>query len=73
MNMNPHPDWNTPQRWREVRTPSTQTNPLHTWARVLAVVLVVAGYGLLEAHDAATERAIAAADRPQTHVADATH
>jgi len=34
------------------------------------VVLVFGGYGLLEAHDAATERGIAA--RAATHVADAT-
>lgn len=72
MNLNPHPDWNRPMRWRQVRRPSTQANPLPRWARWLAAVLVVAGLGLLEAHDAATERAIAASERPQTHVADAT-
>ncbi len=72
MNMNPHPDWNTPLRWRQVRTPSTQDNPLPRWARWLAVALVVGGYALLEAHDAATDRAIAAADRNKTHVTDAT-
>ena len=70
MNLNPHPDWNRPQRWRQVRTASTQCNPLPRWARWLAAVLVVVGYGLLEAHDAATERAIAASTA--THVADAT-
>jgi hypothetical protein len=72
MNMNPHPDWNQPMRWRQVRTPSTQGNPLPRWARWLAVALFVGGYALLEAHDAATDRAIAAADRNKTHVADAT-
>ena len=46
------------------------TNPLPLWARVLAVVLVFGGYGLLEWQDAATERAIAASTA--THVADAT-
>lgn len=50
---------------------ATARNPLPRWARWLAAVLVLVGYGLLEAHDAATERAIAAAERPQTHVADA--
>lgn len=55
-----------------MRTPSTNGNPLPRWARWLAAVLVVVGYGLLEAQDAATERAIAAADRTRTHVADAT-
>lgn len=51
---------------------ATERNPLPRWARWLAVALVVIGYGLLEAHDAATERAIAAAERNKTHVADAT-
>lgn len=72
MNMNPHPDWNATARWRQVRRPEPHGNPMPRWARWLAVVLVVVGYGLLEAHDAATERAIAAAERPKTHVADAT-
>ena len=72
MNMNPHPDWNRQQRWRQVRSHSTQGNPLPRWARWLAVALVVAGYGLLEAQDVATERAITAADRHRAHVADAT-
>lgn len=72
MNLNPHPDWNQPTRWRQVRTPSTNSNPMPRWARWLAAVLAVVGYGLLEAHDAATERAIAEAERPKTHVADAT-
>ena len=69
MNMNPTPDWSRPLRWHRARTDG---NPVPGWARVLAVVLVFGGYGLLEAHDAATERAIAAADRTRTHVADAT-
>lgn len=51
---------------------SAERNPLPRWARWLAVALVVGGYALLEAHDAATERAITAAERPRTHVADAT-
>lgn len=51
---------------------SAERNPLPRWARWLAVALVVGGYALLEAHDAATERAIAAAERPKTHVAAAT-
>ncbi|HML83290.1 MAG TPA: hypothetical protein PKE37_16165 [Thiomonas arsenitoxydans] len=51
---------------------ATERNPLPRWARWLTVALVIGGYALLEAHDAATERAIAAADRPRTHVADAT-
>ena len=72
MNMNPHPDWNRSQRWHQVRAATTNGNPLPRWARWLAVVLVVVGYGLLEAHDSATERGIAAADRNRTHVADAT-
>ena len=72
MNLNPHPDWNQLTRWRQVRTPSTNGNPLPRWARWLAAVLVVVGYSLLEAQDAATERAIAAADRTRTHVADTT-
>ena len=72
MNLNPHPDWNQRMRWRQVRTQSTNGNPLPRWARWLAAVLVVVGYGLLEAQDAATERAIAAADRTRTPVADAT-
>jgi len=67
MNMNPTPDWSRPLRWHRART---DTNPLPRWARWLAVALVVVGYGLLEAHDAATERAIAASTA--THVADAT-
>ena len=67
MNMNPTPDWSRPLRWHRARTDG---NPLPLWARVLAVVLVFGGYGLLEAHDAATERAIAAS--AATHVADAT-
>lgn len=52
MNMNPTPDWSRPLRWHRARTDG---NPLPMWARVLAVVLVFGGYGLLEAHDAATE------------------
>ena len=72
MNLNPHPDWNQRMRWRQVRTQRTNGNPLPCWARWLAAVLVVVGYGLLEAQDAATEHAIAAADRTRTHVADAT-
>ena len=72
MNLNHHPDWNQPTRWRQVRTQSTNRNPMPRWARWLAAVLLVVGYGLLEAQDAATERAIAAADRTRTHVADAT-
>ena len=67
MNMNPTPDWSRPLRWHRART---DANPLPRWARWLAVALVVVGYGLLEAHDAATERAIAAS--ATTHVADAT-
>ncbi len=67
MNMNPTPDWSRPLRWHRART---DANPLPRWARWLAVALVVVGYGLLEAHDAATERAIAASTA--THVADAT-
>lgn len=51
---------------------ATERNPLPRWARWLAVALGIGGYALLEAHDAATERAIAAADRPRTHVADTT-
>lgn len=51
---------------------SAERNPLPRWARWLAVALVVGGYALLEAHDAATERAIAAAERHRTPVADAT-
>ena len=69
MNLNPTPDRSRTLRWHSARTDG---NPLPMWARVLAVVLVFGGYGLLEAHDAATERAIAAADRTRTHVADAT-
>ena len=67
MNMNPTPDWSRQLRWHRARTDG---NPLPMRARVLAVVLVFGGYGLLEAHDAATERGIAA--RAATHVADAT-
>lgn len=67
MNMNPPPDWSRPLRWHRARTDG---NPVPGWARVLAVVLVFGGYGLLEAHDAATERAIATSTA--THVADAT-
>jgi len=67
MNMNPTPDWSRPLRWHRARTDG---NPLPMRARVLGVVLVFGGYGLLEAHDAATERGIAA--RAATHVADAT-
>lgn len=67
MNLNPTPDWSRPLRWHRARTDG---NPVPRWARWLAVALVVVGYGLLEAHDAATERAIAASAAP--HVADAT-
>ena len=70
MNLNPHPDWSQPTRWRQAQTQSANGNPLPRWARWLAVVLVVGGYALLEAHDAATERGIAAS--AATHVADAT-
>ena len=44
MNMNPTPDWSRPQRWHRART---EGNPVPGWARVLAVVLVFGGYGLL--------------------------
>ncbi len=47
------------------------TNPLPLWARVLAVVLVVGGYGLLEWHDAHTERQIARADARGEVIAEA--
>ena len=47
------------------------TNPLPLWARVLAVVLVFGGYGLLEWQDAATERGIARADARGEVVAEA--
>lgn len=63
MNMNHEPIW---------AQETTERNPMPRWARWLAAALVLVGYGLLEAHDAATERAIAAAERPKTHVADAT-
>ena len=69
--MNPHPDWNRPQRWHQVRSHSTQGNPLPRWARWLAVVLVVVGYGLLEWQDAAAERGIARADARAEVVAEA--
>ena len=65
MNLNP-----TPDRAGDADRARTDGNPVPGWARVLAVVLVFGGYGLLEAHDAATERAIAASTA--THVADAT-
>lgn len=47
------------------------TNPLPMWARVLAVVLVFGGYGLLEWQDAATERGIARADARGEVIAEA--
>lgn len=50
---------------------ATARNPLPRWARWLAAALVLVGYGLLEAHDAATERAIAAADARAEVVAKA--
>ena len=59
MNLNPHPDWNQPTRWRQVRTQSTNGNPLSRWARWLAAVLVIGGYALLEAHDAQIDQALA--------------
>lgn len=71
MNMNPHPDWNVPVHWRQVRTPSTHGNPLPHWARWLAVALVVVGYALLEWHDAETEREIARADARSDVIAEA--
>lgn len=46
-------------------------NPLPVWARVLAAALVFVGYGLLEAHDAATERAMAKADARGEVIAEA--
>ena len=58
MNMNPHPDWNRPQRWRQVRTASTERNPLPRWLRWLAAALIFGGYGLLEYQDHITEQAI---------------
>jgi hypothetical protein len=69
MNMNPHPDWNAPMRWRQVRRHEAQPP---RWTRWLAAVLIVVGYALFEGHNAATDRAIAAADRHRTHVAEAT-
>ena len=68
MNMNPPPDWSRPLRWHRARTDG---NPLPTWARVLAVVLVFGGYGLLEWQDAATERGIARADARGEVIAEA--
>lgn len=47
------------------------TNPLPLWARVLAVVLVFGGYGLLEWQDAATEIGIARADARGEVIAEA--
>ena len=47
------------------------TNPLPIWARVLAVVLVFGGFGLLEAHDAHTDRQIARADARGEVIAEA--
>lgn len=43
---------------------TTDRNPLPRWARWLAAVLVVGGYGLLEAHDVQVEQAIAQANTP---------
>lgn len=53
MNMNPFP------RGFE---DATERNPLPRWAAWLAAVLIVAGYGALEALDAHTEALIAQAD-----------
>lgn len=46
-------------------------DPLPLWLRITAVVLVFGGYGALEWHDAATERAIARADARGEVVAEA--
>jgi hypothetical protein len=43
-------------------TDPTQRNPLPRWTAWLAAVLIVAGYGALEALDAHTEALIAQAD-----------
>ncbi len=43
-------------------TDPTQRNPLPRWTAWLAAVLIVAGYGALEALDAHTEVLIAQAD-----------
>lgn len=66
MNMNPFPDWTRPHTQR---TPKRA--PLARSARWLAAALIIGGLALLEAHDAATERAIAAADARAEVVAQA--
>lgn len=58
MNMNPHPDWNAPMRWRQVRRPEPHGNPLPRWIRWLAAVLIFGGLAVLEYQDAQVEQVI---------------
>ena len=64
MNMNPFPDWTRPQR-------PPKRAPLSRAAWWLAAALIIGGLALLEGQDAATERAIAAADARAEVVAQA--
>lgn len=66
MNMNPFPGWTRPHTQR-----APKRAPLASAAWWLAAVLIIGGLALLEGQDAATERAIAAADARAKMVAKA--